>query len=152
MRRRGSSWNCSGLCGEGCAGTVYSRAWPGIGPGCRIVVGRRMRRFGQITIGIGLCFALSSVEATADNCEELAELHCINSAECTLHQLGGAGTGYECKSAKNLCERGFKQKSGTVVECESKSGCVFVTQSCYCAPDVICRCGGGAPSQCRLKQ
>ena len=110
-----------------------------------------MRTLWQVAPAVWMCFAFSSTEASAQSCDELTELRCIAAAECTLHQVADAGNGYVCKVAANMCEHGFKQKSGTRSDCESKTGCVFVPQSCYCAPDVICFCGGGPPSQCRPK-
>jgi hypothetical protein len=108
-----------------------------------------MRTFGPTALAISLGIALFTTEASANSCENFTELQCINSADCTLHQLGATVAGYVCKAAADLCEKGFKQKSGTRADCESKDGCVFIPQNCYCAPDVICRCGGGPPSQCQ---
>jgi hypothetical protein len=103
---------------------------------------------GGCAAAICALLAFSTVATSAESCEKLTELQCINSADCTLHQRGARGSHYSCEAAANACERGFKQKSGTQADCESKTGCIFVPQSCYCAPDVICRCGGGPPSQC----
>jgi hypothetical protein len=102
-----------------------------------------------------VAFALfaSSASRSAEPCEQRSELQCISATDCTLHQIGPPGSKYECRDAANACEQGFRQKSGTPEECEAKPGCVFVPQNCYCAPDpdVVCRCGGGPPSQCRPK-
>jgi hypothetical protein len=94
-------------------------------------------------------FTFSTVATSAESCEKLTELQCINAPDCTLHQRGTTGSDYSCEAPANACEQGFKQKSGTRADCESKAGCVFVPQNCYCAPDVICRCGSGPPSQCQ---
>ena len=37
-------------------------------------------------------------------------------------------------------------------ECNANSGCEFVPAQCYCAPEVVCICGGGRPPQYRVKR
>jgi len=88
---------------------------------------------------------------SADQCEQLTELQCIESGTCTLEQTGGRDSDYRCRAAKNFCEEGFNQRTGREEECESRSGCVYQPQECYCSPDVLCLCGGGPPATCTLK-
>jgi len=92
-----------------------------------------------------LIFSTAQAEIT---CEGLTELGCINSAACTLEK---SGSEYQCRTAINDCEKGFIQRVDGVSECESKQGCIYQPQNCYCPPDVICRCGGGKPSSCNLE-
>lgn len=102
----------------------------------------------QALVVLSTLSVIATAETSAESCEELAELQCIEAADCTLHQDAGRGSAYRCRAAANACERGFEQKSGAPEDCESKAGCVYVPQDCYCAPDVICRCAGGPPRRC----
>lgn len=113
--------------------------------------------FGSLTVRAFLCVGSMLACATAPlagaTCADESELQCINSTECTLHQIESKGRKqYVCLPAANSCELGFSQKSGTPQECEAKVGCVFTYQNCYCSPDVLCVCGGGPPSQCRQNE
>jgi hypothetical protein len=92
---------------------------------------------------------IPSVASADDPCSKRTELQCIEAVDCTLRQLGPPNSEYSCFESANLCEKNFKQKSDTREDCESKTGCVYIPPSCYCAPDVLCVCGGGPPGQCR---
>ena len=94
-------------------------------------------------------FAATSIAIAADSesCESLTELACIKSPACTLVQV--ETNSYRCRPATGKCELGFLQWGEKQKEnCESKPDCKYVPGSCYCPPDVICRCGGGRPPQC----
>jgi hypothetical protein len=93
--------------------------------------------------------AFSTIATSAESCEKQTEFQCINAPDCTLHHRSTTGGDYSCEASANTCEQGFKQKTDTRADCESKAGCIFVPQICYCAPDLLCRCGGGPPSQCQ---
>ena len=92
-------------------------------------------------------FTTFTVAAESQSCSSLTELQCIKSTECTLKFV--ERNKYVCAPANGKCEVGFIQWGDNQVQsCESKSGCKYVPGSCYCRPDVICRCGGGEPPKC----
>src|SRR5262249_53067184 len=93
---------------------------------------------------VGILLSGGLVGAELDMCAFLSELACIKSADCKLVQLRAeAGSPYKCRSNANACEVGFVQHTPSKAACESNRDCVFQSSSCYCPPDVICRCGGG---------
>jgi hypothetical protein len=101
--------------------------------------------------GAALCLVGCAGETAPElpSCARATELACVESTECTLDQvLTENGKSYQCRPDVNECQRGFAQKTGSPEACEAKPGCRFVPASCYCAPDVLCVCGGGPPSQC----
>ncbi len=79
-------------------------------------------------------------------CAAKTELQCLKSAECKVQLVENRK--YVCRPATGRCEPGFVQWSDDKQSCESKKGCKHVPHSCYCPPDVTCRCGGGAPQNC----
>lgn len=98
------------------------------------------------------CGYLPGVDAYAQDskpCSESSELECIHSPKCTLVQTAQHG-GYVCRAAQGHCEEGFLQAGDGDIRknCEARRGCEFKPASCYCPPNVDCRCGGGPPAQC----
>ncbi len=81
-------------------------------------------------------------------CASLTESLCILSAQCTLVLASQLPGSYLCRPARNACEAGFIQRTGTRETCEEKPGCTFQPGFCYCPPDLTCVCGGGPPPQC----
>jgi len=73
-------------------------------------------------------------------------LKCLESPDHTLTETSESG--YRCQEARNSCEIGFIQALANEASCASKPGCKFVSEECYCPPDVVCVCGGGAPPLC----
>ena len=108
-----------------------------------------MRFIAGIVLTLSVFPLLARADSSIDYCAGNSELACISSPHCTLHLGKEANSGYACKAAANTCEQGFIQESGTPAECEAKRGCTFAPHSCYCPPNLLCRCGGGAPSQCQ---
>lgn len=81
------------------------------------------------------------------SCALLTELECIKSPDCTLTFV--ETNKYICRPATGKCEVGFVQWGDTQIQsCEAKPGCKYIPGSCYCPPDVDCRCGGGQPPKC----
>jgi len=110
---------------------------------------RTVRNRSRTALLVSASLLLIPSAASANGpCTERSELQCIDSSDCTLQQLGPPGSEYTCSESTHPCEKDFRQRSGTRKECEAKGGCVYVPQSCYCAPDVLCVCGGGPPRQC----
>ncbi len=85
---------------------------------------------------------------TSEACAELSEKGCLDSATCTLVPQAEAQRGYLCREARPPCETDFKQGTDRAEDCVAKSGCTFDPGRCYCAPDVVCICGGGPPPRC----
>lgn len=83
-------------------------------------------------------------------CVSLSETECLKSPDHTLVQPDGE-LHYECKAARNDCEKGFVQMEQGPAECNVKTSCEFVPGECYCPPDLQCFCGGGPPGSCRSK-
>jgi hypothetical protein len=90
----------------------------------------------------------SAWSAMVPRCDDLTELQCIDSGECTLILVSEMTGEYACRPAEGLCEPGFLQRSDTAQSCEAREGCSFVPGVCYCPPDLVCFCGGGLPPQC----
>lgn len=119
----------------------------------------------------------ASNASSAGACASLTRTACMQSAECTLEQVGEHSRQYRCRPATEPCERGFVQAgfwgSGTEgveaskaqqAACNARPGCGFVDGGCYChcrgmgetaVPDgdeaeaCMCECGGGPPPTCR---
>jgi hypothetical protein len=90
-----------------------------------------------------LCFG-----AAPKACAASTELECIQSPKCKLEQTPPHGP-YYCRDAVGRCEVGFVQSGqGRRESCETKPGCVFQPDHCYCPPDRHCICGSGPPPQC----
>lgn len=83
-------------------------------------------------------------------CAQMTEQECLSSAACTLTRNETAH-GYQCRFAKDYCELLFRQSEENRESCETKTGCVYVPASCYCPPDVTCKCSGGEPAQCQRR-
>jgi len=98
-----------------------------------------------------LSFSGSAGPSETEQCEQLPDIQCISSSACTLELTRNGENDYECRATKNYCEEDFIQRTDSATECESKNECIFQPQSCYCPPDLICRCGGGQPPMCVLK-
>lgn len=81
------------------------------------------------------------------SCASLSELDCLKSPDCIL-QKNQKDSGYLCRAADNRCELGFKQSLHQKSDCEAKEGCKFLPANCYCEPNKLCVCGGGAPAMC----
>jgi hypothetical protein len=86
-------------------------------------------------------------EISGGQCADKSQQACLSSAGCMLSQ--DKDKKYECRAAKNGCEVGFVQSSGTAKNvCEGKKDCKFSNASCFCPEGVQCVCGGGAPAMC----
>lgn len=83
-----------------------------------------------------------------DVCADIGEAACLESADCTLVLDETVEGGYRCRPAKPPCETGFRQGSDTEETCEAQGECRFQPGNCYCAPGVVCICGGGPPPTC----
>ncbi len=109
-----------------------------------------MKKRAMLLIGVSI-FVGSVNPSETESCDQFSELQCISSAACTLELISDSVGKYRCRTAENYCEEGFIQRTDRLAECELKSGCFFQGQRCYCPPDVLCRCGGGAPAMCLLR-
>lgn len=88
-----------------------------------------------------------AVAGEKEQCGSSGELQCIKSPVCTLVHVKDHN--YRCRAAAGKCEVGFIQWGDKQVEsCETKTGCKYIPGSCYCPPDVLCRCSGGKPPHC----
>ncbi len=74
-----------------------------------------------------------------DACSGLDDVACWTDRSCILDASS-------CHSPATRCETGFSQ--GAPSSCEEKPGCTLVQEPCFCPPDVVCVCGGGAPPTC----
>jgi hypothetical protein len=97
---------------------------------------------------ITACQEPAEIDSEGPLCRDLSESECIDSAACNLVQPDGPDTPYICGSPEDHCGSLFRQRDGSKSTCESKPGCTFVEQQCYCAPETTCVCSGGPPSQC----
>jgi hypothetical protein len=84
-------------------------------------------------------------------CANMSEQECLSSAACTLTKSEKTH-GYQCRFANDHCEMLFRQSEENRENCEAKTGCVYVPASCYCPPNVSCKCSGGKPAQCQRRQ
>lgn len=84
-------------------------------------------------------------------CAQMTEQECFSSAACTLTRNETTHS-YQCRFAKDHCELLFRQSEENRESCEAKTGCVYVPASCYCPPNVTCKCTGGEPAQCQKRQ
>jgi len=105
-------------------------------------------KISPLIIGIAfICLVSSFSMSIAGDCGKLSEQTCIESNKCTLIQ--NRNKVYFCIRAISACEMGFVQWGETSQSsCISNKECRFVPQSCYCPPNVICRCSGGKPAMC----
>jgi len=115
-----------------------------------------------------LCGSLVIVTTTApaaDNaCAKKTELLCVLSKNCILEPAGKKYADYWCRKPANHCERDFAQirerafpshealAPDPKAVCNAKTGCVYAPGRCYCPPNVDCKCGGGEPPNCRVRQ
>jgi len=91
-------------------------------------------------------FAASSI-SSANECVSLNEQSCLESKTCLLKQKPDKT--YSCIKAIAKCEIGFIQwGENSESSCTNKNECRYISANCYCAPKVICRCGGGKPAMC----
>lgn len=101
-----------------------------------------------LTSAFVLALACDGPTSPESACFAATESECIASPECTLFLSGGTQPSYRCREAVGPCETGFVQLDGSADSCESKPGCGFEPANCYCAPGLVCVCGGGPPAQC----
>jgi hypothetical protein len=100
----------------------------------------------------GLATFLSiAVLMALPGCGALNEQDCLDSASHTL-VITEEPRGYVCLAARDKCEAGFIQSRHGLNECAEDRDCEFVPGNCYCPPGVVCICGGGPPSLCRLRE
>jgi len=81
------------------------------------------------------------------NCALLSHNACLDSEECSL--ILNEQKQLVCKRSMNHCDVGFIQRSDTKESCETKQGCVYVSEPCFCPPGIFCVCSGGQLSQCQ---
>ncbi len=84
------------------------------------------------------------------SCELLSHSACLDSKVCSL--MMDEQKAFVCSRSINHCNAGFAQRSDTKESCEAKNGCVYVSEPCFCPPDVVCFCSGGQPPQCRPRK
>lgn len=101
-----------------------------------------MRRSGIAMV----CVIAGSLAACVNPVKQMA---CLDSPTRMLVASSMSVTGYRCRPANNHCEQGFVQSEHRGTECESKPGCAFYAERCFCPPGAICVCAGGAPPTCR---
>ena len=93
---------------------------------------------------LAACQAGHSTEASGPPLEGVCDL----GAGCVV-ALRSGGDGYECRTPRERCERGFLERGCSRVACVSQTDCVFEPGHCFCPPGVTCVCGGGPPPGCR---
>jgi len=84
------------------------------------------------------------------SCELLSHSACLDSKVCSL--MIDEQKVFVCRHSTNHCDTGFAQQADTKENCEAKNGCVYVSEPCFCPPDVVCVCSGGQPPQCRPRK
>ncbi len=97
-----------------------------------------------LMLGLLSVFIFSVNAEEVSVCEKLYQKACMEEPRC-------AYTGKFCRPTNDPCEIAWLELEGTLASCESMTACDYIkAEQCYCPPDVICVCGGGAPEQCRL--
>ena len=86
-------------------------------------------------------------------CGAMQPLACLDSAVCTLDLVTSSQPSagdFRCRAARGPCESGFRQATDGPKECESREGCDYFAEPCFCPPDpeILCFCAGGAPPSC----
>lgn len=86
-------------------------------------------------------------------CPALEPMACLESAVCTLELAAASQSSaveYSCRAARGYCETGFRQIIDNRDVCDSRAGCDYITEPCFCPPDprILCLCSGGAPPTC----
>jgi len=84
------------------------------------------------------------------NCALLSQNACLDSEECSL--ILDEQKQFVCKRSMNHCDVGFIQRSDTKESCETKQECVYVSEPCFCPPDIFCVCSGDQLPQCRPQE
>ena len=84
------------------------------------------------------------------NCALLSHNACLDSEECSL--MFNEQKQLVCKRSMNHCDVGFIQRSDTKESCETKQECVYVSEPCFCPPDIFCVCSGDQLPQCRPQE
>jgi len=89
-----------------------------------------------------------------ENCEQLSHSACLGSEQCSLvvNEMINDPKTFVCRRSTNRCDTGFVQHSDTKESCESRPGCAYISDPCFCPPDVTCICNGGPPPQCHPRK
>jgi hypothetical protein len=78
------------------------------------------------------------------DCTKLKQLECMTERKCVRVR-------FSCEATTDPCEIAWQELHGTQASCEAMTNCRFIPREpCYCPPNVVCKCGGGAPDRCRL--
>ncbi|MCF6336699.1 MAG: hypothetical protein L3J84_01925 [Gammaproteobacteria bacterium] len=90
----------------------------------------------------------------SENCEQLSHSACLNSEQCSLvvNEIINDSKTLVCRRSMSHCDTGFIQRSDTKESCESRQGCMYISDPCFCPPDVLCICNGGQPPQCQPRK
>ncbi len=95
-------------------------------------------------------------------CVDRDLVSCVGSSDCMLSSIANQ-TASMCTTPVDRCQIGFRQsildatgqtidnelQQVTIQQCKARIGCAYVpAEQCYCPPDVVCVCGGGAPPTC----
>jgi len=91
-----------------------------------------------------------TVSNIRENCEQLSHSACLGSEQCSL--MVNDQQALVCNDSINHCDTGFVQRVGTKESCETKQACVYLSDPCFCPPDVICACEGGQLPQCQPRK
>ncbi len=91
---------------------------------------------------------------TGKSCEQLGHRACLGSEQCSLvaNEMINDPKTLLCRRSINRCDTGFIQRSDTKESCENRQGCTYISDPCFCPPDVICICNGGQPPQCQPRK